>query len=277
MLKSSENGNTKPNVEINGGSDEVPETTWTGTDPTIKLSEVDKLIEARMEDLKRELTKKNGSDFNPKDLTQALTEAMNRDRGYGTPVAIKDEDIDVKDVLEQDAIFWSYGHSFGINSEKRNGHNVIPPYGRAIKFTHSWTDVRGMGKNKSVFKVNTFKTSSKKVAEWLRKSPLYKTRIFENIKSVANIDMYFAQKLTDAANTIAGLEPPQVLQRAQNVGIEITSDYDSVRNQLIQQIAMEEYERSKQINLDAAAPSDLSLENIRKRTVNKSSAPAPTY
>jgi len=294
MLKTSENGDTKPNIEINGeainvplaktiteqakGPQVTPPVPNLEPEPMIKLSQVDEMINNRLSELKKELTKKSGGDFNAKDLTQVLSEALSRDRGQnGSTALVKEEDIDINDVLAEDVIFWSYGHTFGINSEKRNGHNVIPPYGRAIHFTHSWTDIRGMGKNKTVFKVNTFKTSSKKVADWLRKSPLYKTRIFENIKSVANIDMYFAQKLTDAANTISGLEPPQVLQRAQNAGLEITSDYDSIRNQLIQKIAMEEYEKSKQISLDAAAPTDLSPDKIIKRTVSKSTTPAPIY
>lgn len=283
MLKTSEAGNEKPNVEISGKAVTEKETAipitgnTTGTvkdpEPMVKLSEVDGIINEKFENLKKELLKTKSPEVSLQDMTTALTEALSKNSEIpGEHTMVMDQDIDHKDVLKEDATFWSYGHSFSIHSEKRNGHNVAPPKG-VIRFLHSWTDIKGTGRNKTVTKVCVCTTSSKKVADWIRKSPLYKARIFENIKSVANIDMYFAQKLADAANSMAGLDPNQILQRAQNAGIEISSDLDDVKNQLVQMIAMEEYEKTKEISKHTAVPSNISKEEIR----NRPRVFAPTY
>lgn len=271
MIKSSENGDQRqaPGVSVDGFNDtpkvenKTPEPSSTEGPKLYSMEDVEAVIRSKMDELRYE---KKSKEFNPKDLTQALVEVITRDKQMGgEKTLLREEELDPTDLLDESAVFWSYGHSFSIHSEARNGHNILPPFGKPIRFEHSWTDFKGSGRDKTVLKVCVFKTDSKKVSEWIRRSPLFKNRIFENIKSVANIDMYFANKLAEAASTISGLEPQEVLRRAQNRNIEITGNFDDIRNKLIQDLAISEYEKIRKVNIDAAAPKDLSADSIVKR------------
>lgn len=229
-------------------------------EPMIPLSEVSRLIQIELD--KRQASSGNGG-FNAKEFTKSISELISRDSTRNGEYSVVGEgDIDPDDVLKEPVVFWCTGHSHSIFSENRKGHNVRPPFNRPIRFEHSYTDVTGVGSNKSVIKVGVYSAFSKKVAEWLRGSIEYGVRFFENVSSVAKIDMYFANKLAEAARSISALDNHQLMQRAQLMGIVITQDFANVKQQVIQKIAEEEARKNSEIQRAGMVPSDANRERV---------------
>src|SRR3972149_287878 len=142
-------------------------------------------------------------------IVELVKEIKNAATGKTSPMTTAD--IPMDDVLEEEVVFWTWGREHTIFSEKRKGHDIVPPYGKPIKFNHEWTNTRGSGKNKQLNLVCKFRTTSKKMVEFIRTSAEFGTRIFESSKAVDGIDMAFHSTMNDIAAQVNKLDYHQIM------------------------------------------------------------------
>lgn len=204
-------------------------------------------------------------------LASAIAKASKKDTGRrGDRTAISEEEIPVEDIMEDPADFWAWGSGWGIYSEKRGGHSVMPPYRMPINFKHSYTQIKGSGKEKQVVYICAFQTRSRKVAEWLRKSNLFGVKFFEDLGSVDSVDMSEAQKYVDAATSISGLGQMDIIEKAKALGVKPSEDLEATKMQVISKIVESGEAEAQARGKQTAVGKDLSVEEKIKR--NKTGA-----
>ena len=174
-------------------------------------------------------------------------------------------DIPMDDVLEEEVVFWTWGREHTIFSEKRKGHDIVPPYGKPIKFNHEWTNTRGSGKNKQLNLVCKFRTTSKKMVEFIRTSAEFGTRIFESSKAVDGIDMAFHSTMNDIAAQVNKLDYHQIMLQAQQLGLPIEENLENLKRRLIDYRTTEAIRANKESQIRSAARSDMTPEEKIKR------------
>lgn len=153
----------------------------------------------------------------------------------------KKETIAADDFLEVPAIFFSYSTSYVINGDKRRNKVVKAPGEEMVKFRKAYRYERRSASKRGVDIVSTCSVSvqSKALAEWLRGHTLFGIKFFENMSEATNVDVSFAEKMSQVQGVIASMSDMQVIERAKEFeGIKIdTPDTDFIRRQLVEKLA----------------------------------------
>lgn len=153
-------------------------------------------------------------------------------------------DILSEDYMENPAVFFAYSSSFSIYGDRKMGQVIPAPNGEGVKFQRAYRYERKNGR-RGVEVISTCATTikSKKMYEWLKGHSLFGIKFFESIKDVENIDVTFAEKMTEVNGQISNMSDMQVIERAQIENVKISQDINAVRKALIEKIAKDQIER----------------------------------
>lgn len=149
-----------------------------------------------------------------------------------------EEDSLIEDYLEVPAVFFAFTYKYSVYSYKRMNKEMLPPNG-GIRFK---TMLRYNKKNSSNRGVETISISqavcrSKKEAEYLRRSPEYNIKFFENINDAKSVDVSLAEKMSEANSRISSMNDYQVIERAKAEGINMSDDILYLRKELVSRMA----------------------------------------
>ena len=148
------------------------------------------------------------------------------------------EDSLLEDYLNDPAVFFAFTYKYGVYSYKRMNKEMIPPNG-AIRFK---TLLRYNKKNSSNRGAETISISqavcrSRREAEFLRRSPEYGIKFFEDINDVKSVDVSLAEKMSEANSRINSMNDYQVIERAKAEGIAMSNDIIYLRKTLVEKLA----------------------------------------
>ena len=144
------------------------------------------------------------------------------------------------DYLDEPAVFFAYTNRYSVYSYKRLNKETLPPSG-GIRFKPL---LRYNRKNSSNRGAETISISqavcrSRKEAEYLRKSPEYNIKFFENINDAKSVDVSLAEKMSEANARISAMNDYQVIERAKAEKINMSDDILYLRKELINKMAKE--------------------------------------
>jgi hypothetical protein len=164
------------------------------------------------------------------------------------------ETIAADDFLEVPAIFFAYSTAYALSGDKRRNKYENAPGGEMIKFRKAYRYEKRSSRGRGVDIVSTcsVKVQSKQLAEWLRGHTLFGIKFFENMSEAANVDVSFAEKMSQVQGVISSMSDMQVIERARMIeGINInTPDTDYIRKQLVEKIARKEMQGEKSDKVD---------------------------
>jgi len=248
-----------------------PEVKEKKTDDGMMLSKADIL----------NLLSKAGGDSDTKELLKKLieeTKASNVPESLRHRItAIREDEIDMDDFMEEPATFFSYHAYYSVFGDKKYGREVGTPYDTPIRFvlrsTKRMHDDSKFAQSTLCICVATIQ--SKKECEFLRKHTLYGADFYEEIQGVANIDVTIASKYGEVSSMISGWSQHQVLNRAKIENIEIGTDIEEVKKKLVHKLAFAELERIKKQrennakDLHSSSPVEVNPENYLNKSTTK--------
>ena len=173
-------------------------------------------------------------------LLEEMLDQMRVSEGTPTSVRIRAvEDVDVKDYLDDPAIFYCYSFSHIVMDDKRWGHPVKTPYGRPIRFKPLYRYVKpGSSRfDQEIISMSCVSIRSKKEADWIRNHTHFGIRYFETPKEAQTVDRVFADILVEMSNMLNSMSQFEVIQRAKAESVQITPDVDDVRKRLTYHLA----------------------------------------
>lgn len=237
VTKSSEE-NEKP-----GGEQKPVEKTEKQNEPsvTLTLSEIDKLIDARI----KERTKpETGS----AELIKMLTEALNKtnpdnNRKFDKAKYMEPEP---EDLMKEPVVFWSQGFQYVIGDDKKNGRPIPAPLG-VIDFKAVSSVRRQNGKEQNMLILSKHVCQSKKELAFLRNHTMYGIRFFEKSDDVESVDVRYASLIAQHAQGLRNMDAYRVFEQAKNLKLPLTTDDpNTMRIILAQHYAKADVEKSEE-------------------------------
>lgn len=154
--------------------------------------------------------------------------------------------IPADDFLDDPVVFFAYSTSFALQGDLRRGKRIQAPDGGMIKFRKQYRYERARANRRGVDMVSTcsVRVQSKALAEWMRSHRLFGSKFFENMRDAENVDVTFAEKMSQVQGLIDSMSDMQVIERAKAMtGINVnTMDVGSIRKQLVERTAKVELE-----------------------------------
>jgi len=194
--------------------------------------------------------KEESTQINPEtDLMQVVKDLQvkiaNLEANKGSEVKTEGEGIiPLDDYLQSPVVFFAYSTSFVLAGDLRRGKRETAPNDEMVKFRRQYRYERRSAGKRGVEIVSTcsVRVQSKSLAEWLRGHTLFGTKFFENMKDAENVDVTFAEKMSQVQGLIGSMSDMQVIERAQGYeGINLnTPNVDNIRKQLVERIARDE-------------------------------------
>ena len=119
-----------------------------------------------------------------KQLVSELKQKPDSEKYGGEDSYTRPEDIDPSDILEEGVTFFSHQVAYVIADDKRDGHNVRTPFGRAIKFTYQSTRQVKTGNETRLHNLSTYTSYSKTEVEWIESHKFFGTIFFSSHKNL---------------------------------------------------------------------------------------------
>lgn len=238
MSEDKEKKEQKP-VENQGKKEEKKEDSI-----TLSKSQLKEYIDSEI----AKATKTNqGSSVDVGELVNALKSTNNQGRMFAQQ-AVPSEYINMEDFLDTPKTFFSYKFIYTIYDDFRYGTAIKTPYGRPIKFhpIYRYQKKGSTIRDTKVITVSMSKVHSKKEVKWLREHSKFNISFFETTKDAERVDDMFADKLSEAANLVNGMNQAAVIKRAQIEKLEITSDLEEMRRKLIIHLAEKKMKEKRQ-------------------------------
>lgn len=164
-------------------------------------------------------------------------------------VAVDDSYVDelMDDWMETPAVFFAFSFNFSIHGDKKRGIETIPPHG-AVKFKPLIrTRRRGQRGGVDVVSVSSVRVHSKEQAEYLREHSQFGIAFFENLDSAMRVDVTMAQKMVEAQQSISRLSDMGIVARAKQEGLEVHSNIETMRKQLVEIYAKRSIEQHEKM------------------------------
>lgn len=154
----------------------------------------------------------------------------------------------IDDVLEKPAVFFSYRNEYFLYSDFRENREVICPGGiegengkmkpGRIAFKTIIRQRRRTENGDRLICVSSAKIESKSQYEFLKKHSRFGIDFFESLSDVnGEYDPMWAQKIQDAANSIAKMRDIDIISECTRRGIPLGQDVQQMRKRLIDTIA----------------------------------------
>lgn len=178
------------------------------------------------------------------EMARAIATAESYRKGEKMYSDIKD--IDPKDYDSRGATFTCYGNGYLIVDDVRQGQPVRTPYNRIFKFKFQGSKVTTIGRTESYSSFCSFTTNSKKEIVWMRAHTLYNIEFFEDTKRAMSINAQKAQITAKIVRTITALDQPEILRRAQSLGISLGGDIRVIIGDVACKLAEQQIEANLQ-------------------------------
>jgi len=154
--------------------------------------------------------------------------------------------IPADDFLDDPVVFFAYSTSFALQGDLRRGKRIQAPDGEMVKFRRAYRYEKRSSNRRGVDMVSTcsVRVQSKTLAEWMRGHRLFGSKFFENMRDAENVDVTFAEKMSQVQGLIDSMSDMQVIERAKSMtGINVnTMNVDKVRKQVVERTAKIEIE-----------------------------------
>lgn len=177
----------------------------------------------------------------PMDMVKMLAEfnaASEKAKNLDYRGGIRAEDIPMDDHMDEVITFCAPFTGYAIADDKRKGHLILLPYNMdCIFFEFQGTRRQQEGKHIQLLSFSTYKTQSKKVAQWLREHTFFNTMFYESTKGAASFDVQRAMKLSRIMSFVSNFEMPQIINRCKDYQIPIGEDLDVMRSMLAMKMA----------------------------------------
>jgi hypothetical protein len=210
--------------------EEVNEEAVVETKPVVEEKETSlplSLVQKMMKEMEEKLMNKFSNQLE-KLKTKKAVEQLDEDLAY---VAELEEDW-----LDIPVVFFAFSFNFSIHGDKKRGIEEEPP-GGAVKFQPLIRTKRRGQKGIQVISVSSVKVQSKQLMNYLRSHSQFGIAFYESVGSVMSVDATWAQKMVEAQQSITRLSDIQVIARAKQEGISVSQSPESMRRQLVENMA----------------------------------------
>jgi len=160
------------------------------------------------------------------------------------------ENVDPDDVLEKPITFFSFGWTFAIVDDTRNGTVVLTPFGRIIKFRNIYRNMvpsTSGSRNKQAVSLCAVSIFSKKEAEWLRNHRKFNVSIFEETEKALSIENYeLADYIANQRIVLERKQVQEIMHMCTAEGIEVhTRDRDHLISALARKLGEKTYQSQR--------------------------------
>ncbi|MHA2170204.1 MAG: hypothetical protein ACXAB7_09960 [Candidatus Kariarchaeaceae archaeon] len=187
-----------------------------------------------------------------------------------------DDQSIIDDWLETPVIFFCFSDSYSNHSEKRRGKDSFPPNG-PIKFKPLHRYKRRHGQDWKVISTSQCVTHSSNEVEWLRNSPGYGIKFFENENDAKNVNASLAQKMLTQHGIVSRMSDHAVIERARIEGLAVKSgDLAQLRRSLVETLAEKAMKADKKVLESIAtrnAPDNPEIRNIPSSVKAQAASP----
>jgi len=165
-----------------------------------------------------------------------------------TKAYLQNVDIDKDDFNEVGVTFCAYSTMYVVVDDKRNGANVLPPYGNRIVFDYQATSKYKVGKYDEISTYCAHTSHSNKEIKWLREHTFFGSRFYEGAKEALSVSGEKAEVITRCMNRVNNMNQSDIVKYCKDpkYGVPITDDLRSMRVDLANKLADEEYGIKKQ-------------------------------
>jgi len=164
-----------------------------------------------------------------RELVAELKQKPDSEKYGGEDTYTRPEDIDPEDVLDEGVTFFSHQVAYVIADDKRNGHNVRTPFGKAIKFVYQSTRQVKTGNETKLHNLSTYTSFSKKEVQWIRDHKFFGTIFFSSHSKALTTDAVKASRLAKIIVTLQRYDVHKVIKMAKGLGIEPSEDINGLR------------------------------------------------
>lgn len=164
-----------------------------------------------------------------KELVAGLKERPDSEKYGGEDTYTRPEDIDPEDRLEVGVTFFSHQVAYIIADDKRNGHNVRTPFGKAIKFVYQATRQVKSGNETRLHNLSSYTSYSKKEVEWIMDHKFYGTIFFSSHTEALGADAKKASKLARIIVTLQRYDVHKIVTMAKGLGIPPSDNIPALR------------------------------------------------
>ncbi len=184
-----------------------------------------------------------------KTLVAELKEKPDSEKYGDENTYTRPEDIDPNDRLEVGIAFFSHQVAYIIVDDKRDGHNVRTPFGKAIKFAYQSTKAVKHGNETKLHNVSVYTSFSKKEVAWLESHKFFGTIFFSNHGDALSTDAKKAGKLARIIIVLQRYDVNKIIKIAKGLGIAASQDINALRIAIANKQAEDEMEAESAANL----------------------------
>lgn len=232
-------------TQVIPGDPEPPQEPEPEPEVTLTLSEIEALIEQKVQAAQNRAPGEPGGDSlallaNTLKQMQGNLNQMSQANSKFMPTGNFEPDPD--DYLPDAVIMWAPCMGKTIFDDKRLGQVAYPPYNeqrangewgpRAIRFYGRYQKkMPGAGSKKDydVLTVSTAMIRSKKELQWLREHSKFGIEFFEDIRQLRSVNVAFLEALQQASAMLSNKALPQLLAIAGTLGIKAQQDPQEMR------------------------------------------------
>lgn len=168
----------------------------------------------------------------------------------------------IDDYEEKPVVFFAYSHRPSMFSYRLKGKNLLPPNG-PIRFKEHYRYTSGSSFEKRVHTISQHVSHSKREIEYIRNSPEYNVRYFENMAGATRYDHSYADVLGKESSKVSMMTDHAVIQAVTNEPrLSVKADIDSMRKELIQLRADDAMKNRKRLENLAAQETQKSLKEL---------------
>jgi hypothetical protein len=175
------------------------------------------------------------------------------------------DDNIIDDWLEVPVVFFCFSDSYSNHSEKRRGKISYPPNG-PIKFKALHRYKKRHGTDWKVISTSQCVCKSSADVEWLRASPAYGIKFFENEKDAKNVNVTLAHVMLTQHGIVSRMGDHAVIERAKIEGIAVKSgDLSVLRRSLTEALAqrvLRDQSKVKEATATRNAPGNPEIRNV---------------
>ncbi len=145
------------------------------------------------------------------------------------------EIVDPDDVEEPGTPFYYIGSWFCFGSDRRGNQEVFPPMNGTdngvIIFRQMESRRSRSGRQEEITHISYFKSTSKKLTEWLRNTTFYKNGLIFDSRPPKDIhgNVMYAQRMVQIMNGLKSTPMSSLITIARDLGVTMTDDAEQLR------------------------------------------------
>jgi hypothetical protein len=235
------------------------------------LEEQNAALLKRLEELEKKI-ETNTSKSDAKELAEAIRDAVSDAVGSSGPVIANNKDksqFSPEDYDKNGVTYFCYQYCRVMNTARVGGMEYpLPPNGPILFEYQSSLPTPGTGRESNYIILSAYTSYSKSEQEWIEGHPDFKSGVITR-KMMIDADpekIKRANRRAKFASAVNNWTPVQVAQNALNYGIQVTSDVEYMRIEIMEKMLDQE------MNAEAEATRKIVAESTKEKYI--SSAPA---